>query len=72
MLVSDFVEARFTSLRDYYLLYFEQVQNESFKSFDSLLTMIDRLDVECSFLSELARDCCSDYPDLISVCFHLS
>lgn len=72
MLVADFVESRFSTLHDSYLLYLNQVENESFKSFDSLLTMIDRLDVECSVLCELSRDCCSDYPDLISACFHLS
>ena len=45
MLVSDFVESRFSTLHDSYLLYLNQVENESFKSFDSLLTMIDRLDM---------------------------
>lgn len=71
MLVSDFAESRFTILHDSYLLYLHQFENDSFKSFDSLLTMLDRLSVECSFLCELVSNCCSEFDSLCSACITL-
>ena len=68
MLVSDFVEARWSELHDSFNLYYDQFESQSYSCIDSLLTMVDRLTVETSCLLELAKSCCSDYPKLISAC----
>lgn len=71
MLVADYVESRFSACHDLYLEYSAQFESSDFH-FDSLLTMVDRLDVECECLKDLARSCCSDFSSLISACSNLS